>query len=184
MKLIKICCKFATYTFKILLFLGILSLSTSCSIFEKTNKNKDQEIVKEEVEANVFKKAEQNVAKKGSIFSSGTKNNDGIASINNVIWRASIESLSDIPLIQANYGSGLIITDWYSGDSFSSESIKITIAFKSDKIAVSSFKVESFKRICKSDNSCKIVKLPESFNNKLKNKIVDNARKLSTEKIN
>lgn len=181
--IIEKCCKFTTFFSKIsVISLFLIFFTYSCSWFgSKDSKNKEEEIVKEErFEPNVFKRAERTVKDQGSIFSSGKRNSEaGISGNNNVIWKASLDSLSDIPLIQANYASGMIITDWYSGNISSKETIKISIVFVSDVIAVSSFKVNSFKKICESDNSCKIEKLPDKFNETVKNKIINRAKELS-----
>ena len=47
----------------------------------------------------------------------------------NSLWRASLDTIDFMPLASANYSGGIIITDWYSSDTGSSEAIKITIRF-------------------------------------------------------
>ena len=42
----------------------------------------------------------------------------------NPLWRASLETIDFLPLMSANYSGGIIISDWYSGNS-NGESIKI-----------------------------------------------------------
>ena len=44
----------------------------------------------------------------------------------NELWRASLDTLDFMPLISADYGGGLIITDWYSDQGNSNDSIKYT----------------------------------------------------------
>ena len=44
----------------------------------------------------------------------------------NELWRASLDTLDFMPLISADYGGGIIITDWYS-ENKPNESIKVTI---------------------------------------------------------
>ena len=47
----------------------------------------------------------------------------------NELWRASLDIIDFMPLASANYGGGILITDWYSEDTNLNESIKISIRF-------------------------------------------------------
>ena len=47
----------------------------------------------------------------------------------NELWRASLDVIDFMPLASVNYSGGIIITDWYSTDQTSNESIKISIRF-------------------------------------------------------
>lgn len=96
----------------------------------------------------------------------------------NPIWRASLEVLEDIPIINANYAGGIIATDWYSV-SGSKDSIKIQIVFNSNEIRASSFKVKGFKKICSDVSNCKISKTNSKFNNAIKNSILEKTREIS-----
>ena len=46
-------------------------------------------------------------------------------SSSNPMWRASLETLDFLPLTTVDYSGGVIITDWYSDNDSSKESIKI-----------------------------------------------------------
>ena len=59
----------------------------------------------------------------------------------NVLWRASLDTLNFVPITSANYSGGLIITDWYSSNTNSKESIKIQINFLSNVLASTSIKI-------------------------------------------
>ena len=47
----------------------------------------------------------------------------------NELWRASLDVIDFMPLSSANYSGGIIITDWYSENENTSESIKLVIRF-------------------------------------------------------
>ena len=47
----------------------------------------------------------------------------------NELWRASLDTIDFMPLASVNYSGGIIITDWYSTDQTSNDSIKISIRF-------------------------------------------------------
>ena len=50
----------------------------------------------------------------------------------NELWRASLDTLDFMPLTSANYSGGIIITDRYSEEGNSKDSIKIKIKFLSN----------------------------------------------------
>ena len=75
----------------------------------------------------------------------------------NPLWRASLETIDFLPLMSANYSGGIIISDWYSGNS-NSESIKITIRFLSNEVRSDAIDVDIFYKKCVATNNCKINK--------------------------
>ena len=76
--------------------------------------------------------------KKGGVFDFASSN---------PLWRASLDTINFLPLTSANYSGGIIISDWYSGDS-KNESIKITIRFLTNEIRSDSLQIKVFKREC------------------------------------
>ena len=76
----------------------------------------------------------------------------------NELWRASLDVLDFMPLTSANYSGGIIITDWYSEQGNTEESIKITIRFLSNEVRSDAIDVDIFYKKCISTNNCKINK--------------------------
>ena len=89
--------------------------------------------------------------------------------------------MADIPLAQANYTGGVIITDWYNSSN-SNESIKISIFINSARLETNSFDVKSFKKTCTTATSCQTVNLAADFNQKIKDKVLEKARVISVKK--
>ena len=170
----------------IILFIFSIFL-TNCSYFskdkDKNAENVEQEpiIKKKKRDHNLKKRAEEYeggiiFGKKG-IFS-GKGGSSAQFAADNVLWRASLQSLDFTPFVTANYSGGILITDWYSGKN-SKESIKIQVAFNSNEVKASSFEITSFKKTCSSTNlNCTIKKLNNNFNSKIKNQILETARDL------
>ena len=100
----------------------------------------------------------------------------------NMLWRASLETLNFIPLSSANYSGGVIITDWYSKEN-SKDAIKIQVVFKSDELSSNSIEIVSHKKICNT-NGCRTTAMEQGFNSKIKDKILERARVLNVEKVN
>ena len=76
----------------------------------------------------------------------------------NELWRASLDVLDFMPLTSANYSGGIIITDWYSEQGNTEESIKITIRFLSNEVRSDAIDVDVFYKKCIATNNCKINK--------------------------
>ncbi len=83
-------------------------------------------------------------------------------STSNPMWRASLEILDFIPMTTVDYAGGMIISDWYSDNNQSSESIKITLRFLNNEVRSDSLKVIVHKKACASNQSCKITLLKNS----------------------
>ena len=131
-------------------------------------------------EPDLMKRGDDFAKEQGGIFNSNRSSKGGTTydfATSNIIWRATLESLDFVPLQSANYSGGVLITDWYSNDINSNESIKIEVRFLSDKASPSSLKIISYKKICNNSN-CKIAKLSESFNDKLLTSIMFKVREL------
>ena len=66
----------------------------------------------------------------------------------NGLWRASLDVLDFMPLTSANYSGGVIITDWYSDEKNSKESIKISIRFLTNEIRSDALDINVYLKKC------------------------------------
>jgi hypothetical protein len=151
----------------------------SCS---KEKDGQNEVVKKKEIEPNVETRAREFADKKPLWSSSRSRSNGGSYEFANanVLWKASLETLNFIPLQSANYSGGIIITDWYSSELSSNESIKIEVRFLSSELATTSIKVVSYKKNCVSQN-CTVSKLASQFNQDIQSKILEKARTISIE---
>ena len=95
----------------------------------------------------------------------------------NEMWRASLDILDFMPLTSADYGGGLIITDWYSDQSNVNDSIKISIRFLSNEIRADALKINVFSKECERTVNCKISQSNPKIENELKVAILKRAAK-------
>jgi len=93
----------------------------------------------------------------------------------NELWRASLDILDFMPLTSANYSGGVIITDWYSEQGKTNESIKITIRFLSNEIRSNALNVNIFYKKCVTINNCVISKQEGQLKKELTKKILAKA---------
>ena len=106
-------------------------------------------------------------------------------SSSNPMWRASLELLDFLPLTTVDYSGGMIISDWYSDDTKSNESIKISIRFLSNEIRSDSLKIIVHKKNCSSLQNCKTVLQENSkIVSELRKSILTQASVIEKEKKN
>ena len=99
----------------------------------------------------------------------------------NILWRATLKSLSFMPMLNADYSGGVIITDWYSENINSDEQIKITIRFLNNEIRADSIDVIAHKKKCDVNNKCSQTLLGNSFSREIKDSILTIARQIKIE---
>ena len=100
----------------------------------------------------------------------------------NELWRASLDTIDFMPLASVNYSGGIIITDWYSTDQDSNESIKISIRFLTNEIRSDALDIKVFNKKCVTQSNCVTSEKKGSINNELKAKILKTAALYKTEK--
>ena len=103
-------------------------------------------------------------------------------SSSNPMWRASLEILDFLPLSTVDYSGGMIVSDWYTGDS-SDEAIKISIRFLSNEVRSDSLKIVVHKKKCSQNQTCKTQLLNNSkISQELRVTILKKAAQLEKEK--
>ena len=80
-----------------------------------------------------------------------------------------------MPLASVNYGGGIIVTDWYSNNENSNESIKISIRFLTNEIRSDALDIKVFNKKCLTQSNCVISEKKGDINNELKIKILKTA---------
>ena len=101
----------------------------------------------------------------------------------NELWRASLDAIDFMPLVSANYSGGIIITDWYSNDPNSNESLKITIRFLTNEIRSDAIAIKVYNKRCSNNLlNCEIFQTDGVLVAELKRKILKNAAILKEEK--
>jgi hypothetical protein len=69
------------------------------------------------------------------------------ANVNTFIWRASLDTLSFMPLSSADAVGGVIITDWYTAQNTPHERIKVTVYVTSPQLRADAVRVTIYKQI-------------------------------------
>ena len=152
------------------LFLILLNLN-SCGIYRPVSA-KDYP---PEPEKRIQKNLQE--GKGFQIMGGNKKGGDFDFATSNEMWRASLDILDFMPLTSADYGGGLIITDWYSDESSINDSIKISIRFLSNEIRADALNINVFSKKCEKSVNCKISQSNSKIENELKVAILKRAAK-------
>ena len=67
--------------------------------------------------------------------------------VNSYLWRAAIDTVSFAPLLQANAGNGVIITDWYRNPKVPTERVKLTVAVLDPDLRADALRVSAAKQV-------------------------------------
>ena len=114
-------------------------------------------------------------------FNKGGTGNFEFAS-SNELWRASLDTIDFMPLASVNYSGGIIITDWYSTDQTSNESVKISIRFLSNEVRSDALDIKVFNKKCVVQSNCVIAETTGKLVPNLKRKILETAAIYAKEK--
>jgi len=93
----------------------------------------------------------------------------------NELWRASLDTIDFIPIATANYSGGILITDWYSSDENSSESIKISIRFLTNEVRSDALDIKVFYKKCQTVENCVISQKKGNLRTELTKEILKKA---------
>jgi hypothetical protein len=153
----------------ILLIITLSFLINSCGIYRPTDARK--------VSPNPDERVRQNIEEgKGFRLLKKNKNSGEFDfATSNELWRATLETLDFIPLTTADYGGGIIITDWYNNSDNSNESLKISIRFLTNEIRSDSILVKIFKKDCSIIENCKVSPIDNNLNIEIKLAILKKA---------
>ena len=135
------------------------------------------------IEPNTTEKAREAAKKSGGLFGDIMNKNTTNTfefSTSNVLWRATLNNLDFLPLINADYSGGIIVYDWFS-EKTENKSIKISVRFLSNELKSSSIVIAGHKKTCDDVGKCFVEKLDNKFTNEIKESIISAARQTKIE---
>ena len=138
---------------------------------------------------NVKDRVQQNIEEGRGVTLFGGEKKGGVFDFasSNELWRASIEVLDFVSFTNASYSGGILITDWFSGNTTSGENsqreLKITVRFLTNEIRADGIKVVIHEKVCsdKAKLDCNINKIKSSIGNDIKLAILKKAALLKKE---
>ena len=67
--------------------------------------------------------------------------------VNSYLWRASLDALSFMPLLQTDSNGGVIVTDWYANPSNPGERMKITVTILDRDLRADALRVAASRQV-------------------------------------
>ena len=67
--------------------------------------------------------------------------------VNSYLWRASLDALSFMPLVQTDSNGGVIVTDWYANPKNPGERVKVTIAILDQDLRADALRVAASRQV-------------------------------------
>ena len=159
---------------KKILLLIIFLLITQCGIYKRSDVKDNPVNVEERVQRNI----EQG---RGIRFGIGKKDGGTFDfASSNELWRASVDTLDFVPLVNASYSGGIIITDWFNGGSENNQAntrdLKITVKFLSNEIRSDALDVIIHERVCNEiKTNCSTALVESKISNEIKLAILKKA---------
>ncbi|MDE2404993.1 MAG: DUF3576 domain-containing protein [Sphingomonadales bacterium] len=67
--------------------------------------------------------------------------------VNAYLWRASLDALSFMPLVQTDSAGGVIVTDWYTNPANPGERIKVTVSILDRDLRADALRVAASRQV-------------------------------------
>ena len=67
--------------------------------------------------------------------------------VNSYLWRASLEALSFMPLVQTDSNGGVIVTDWYTNPNNPNERMKVTVVILDQDLRADALRVAASRQV-------------------------------------
>lgn len=98
--------------------------------------------------------------------------------VNGYLWRASLETLNFMPLVEIDSYGGVIVTDWYSSADAPSERLKANVYVLDTALRADALKVGIFKQTLDANGQWRDAKVDADTARQIENSILDRARQL------
>ncbi len=67
--------------------------------------------------------------------------------VNAYLWRAALDTVSFMPLVQADSNGGVIVTDWYTNPAVPTERMRLTVSILDQDLRADALKVAALRQV-------------------------------------
>jgi len=106
------------------------------------------------------------------------KNAGGALGVNSFLWRASLDTISFMPVNSADAFGGVIITDWHSLADAPKERFKLNVYILGRTLRADGVRVAVFRQVIDPQGTWKDAGIPEETGIKIEDAILTRARQL------
>lgn len=167
-----------------LLCLGGLLLS-ACDLYEEAPR--DEEYIERYEPENI------DYDKRKTLFGEGGLNffgddkpqggGGGVLGVNSFLWRASLDTISFMPVTSADPFGGVIITDWHAPDESPSERFKLNVYILGRTLRADGIRVAVFRQVQIRGGTWKDASVPDETGTKIEDAILMKARQLRNQSL-
>jgi hypothetical protein len=104
--------------------------------------------------------------------------------VNTYLWRAALETVSFMPITQADSNGGVIVTDWYTSPEKPTERVRVNVLILGKTLQASGLKVSLFKQTRNESGSWADVATDPATVRTLEDTILTKARAIKVQTLN
>ena len=67
--------------------------------------------------------------------------------VNAYLWRASLDTLSFMPMVQTDSNGGVIVTDWYANPNSPNERMKLTVSILDQDLRAAALRIAASRQV-------------------------------------
>jgi len=168
------------------LCIGGLLLS-ACESWESVEPEQGLELELEDPTAIDYSKR-NTIFGQGGLTLFGNSNDSGRGSagalgVNSYLWRASLDTISFMPVNSADPFGGVIITDWHTSTEAPSERFKLNVYILGRKLRADGIRVAVFRQVQSRGGSWRDAGVPQETGIKIEDAILTRARQLRNQSL-
>ncbi|MDH5722170.1 MAG: DUF3576 domain-containing protein [Alphaproteobacteria bacterium] len=167
-----------------ILILGAALLSLGACESIKTEAKYPTGLDRNQTGGDIYGKKESVFGKDGLKVLGGKdkKEEDNGIGVNSYLWRASLDTVSFMPLASADPFGGAILTDWYTDPATPNERMKLNVFILGKELKTQNLRVRAFRQVKKS-GSWVDAEVAENTARKLEDAILTRAREMRISKL-
>ncbi len=165
--------------FTVFALIGILSSCDSVDVSE-SNLPGDKWQQRDQQQASIFGEGGLNFG--GKEEKRQGQGGTGIG-VNAYLWRASLDTISFMPLASADPFGGVILTDWYSTANTPGERYKLNVYILGQALRADGIRVAAFRQLKNPSNEWQTVEMDPKAVTDIENAILTRARQLRADSM-
>ena len=114
----------------------------------------------------------------GSKKNNGEQDGGGGIGVNGFLWRATLDTISFLPVSSADPFGGVVITDWYAMPEAPQERFKMNVYILGRALRADGVRVAVFRQVQDGTGSWSDASVPNGANTKIEDAILTRARQL------
>ena len=114
----------------------------------------------------------------GLVFGDTEGARGGVIGVNSFLWRASLDTISFMPIKSADAFGGVILTDWHSPSETPNERFKLNVYILDRALRADGIRVAAFRQILDRNSQWRDAALAKKTARKIEDAILTRARQL------